>query len=130
MVSYRERILDAIRGSKVGLTTVDVAKHAGVSKTTVIKYLALLSSEGEVEFVEVGPSKLWRLKSGEKAAHNDAISQHMGKLAVESLPIVDIDLCNGDNQTIYFSFRVRPEQICSLMKRANRCICSYLTETQ
>lgn len=67
MASYKERILDVIGESEVGLTTVDVAKKANVSKTTVIKYLSVLSSEGEVEFVEVGPSKLWRTKSNHKA---------------------------------------------------------------
>ena len=43
---------------------------------------------------------------------------------VEALPMVDIDLCNGEDKTIYFSFRVKPEQICALMKRAKKCICN------
>jgi hypothetical protein len=92
LASYEERILEVIGESDVGLTTVDVAKKAGVSKTTVIKYLSVLSSEGQVEFVE-------------------------------ALPMVDIDFCNGGDNTIYFSFRVRPDQICSLIKRSKRCIC-------
>jgi hypothetical protein len=129
MVSYRERILNAIRDSKIGLTTVDVAKHAGVSKTTVIKYLSVLSMEGQVEFTEVGPSKLWRLKSMGNAADKGAIVQPIAMLEVEALPMVDIDLCNGDDKTIYFSFRVRPEQICSLMKRANKCVYNYVAES-
>ena len=62
MASYKEKILEVIGDAEVGLTTVDVAKKAGVSKTTVIKYLSVLSSEGLVEFVKVGPSKLWRNK--------------------------------------------------------------------
>ena len=60
MESYKERILKSIDESDVGLTTVDVAKKAGISKTTVIKYLSVLRSEGRVKFVEVGPAKLWR----------------------------------------------------------------------
>ena len=36
MASYKERILEVIGESEVGLTTVDVAKKARVSKTTVI----------------------------------------------------------------------------------------------
>ena len=63
MTSYKERILEVIGAAEMGLTTVDVAKKAGVSKTTVIKYLSVLSSEDQVEFVEVGPSKLWRIKN-------------------------------------------------------------------
>ena len=119
MASYKERILEVIGESEVGLTTVDVAKKAGVSKTTVIKYLSVLSSEGEVEFVEVGPSKLWMTKS--------TISKHNGDreraMNVEASPMVDIDFHNGDDDTVYFSFRVNPEQICQLMKRARKCNC-------
>ena len=44
------------------------------------------------------------------------------------MPVVDIDLCDGDDKTIYFSFKVRPEQICALMKRANKCACSLGTK--
>jgi hypothetical protein len=119
MTSYQERILEVIGESDVGLTTVDVAKKAGVSKTTVIKYLSVLSSEGQVEFVEVGPSKLWRTKNA-MAKHGEG---HVPALKVEALPVVDIDLCDGEDKTIYFSFRVNPDQICSLMKRAKKCLC-------
>ena len=122
MTSYKDRILDVIRLSDVGLTTVDVAKRADVSKTTVIKYLSVLRSEDEVEFVEVGPSKLWRIKSHiEKLP--DTQKQKETRVEVEPLPVIDIDLCDGDEKTIHFSFRVDPEQICSLMKRAKKCIC-------
>lgn len=125
MTSYKERILDVIRESEVGLTTVDVAKKAGVSKTTVIKYLSVLSSEGQVEFVEVGPSKLWRIKGAGPRRPETHEEAHMPeeRLEIEALPVVDIDFCDGDNKTIYFSFRVKPDQICSLMKRARKCIC-------
>ncbi len=119
MTAYKSRILEVIGESEVGLTTVDVAKNAGVSKTTVIKYLSVLSSEGEVEFVEVGPSKLWRIKNA-NAKH---AADSMACPEVEAMPVVDIDLCDGDDKTIYFSFRVKPEQICALMKRAKKCVC-------
>jgi len=120
MTSYKERILEVIGESNVGLTTVDVAKKAGVSKTTVIKYLSVLSSEGEVEFVEVGPSKLWRTRnSGTKYAED-----RESALRFEAMPVVDIDLCDGDDKTIYFSFRLNPDQICNLMRRAKKCVCN------
>ncbi|NMC10898.1 MAG: winged helix-turn-helix transcriptional regulator [Methanothrix sp.] len=117
MTSYRERILEVIAESDVGLTTVDVAKNAGVSKTTVIKYLSVLSSEGKVEFVEVGPSKLWRTKNtSAKCAEERAAASK-----VEVLPTVDIGFCNDEDKVMYFSFRVNSDQICAFMKRANRC---------
>jgi predicted ArsR family transcriptional regulator len=119
MASYKEKILEVIGEADVGLTTVDVAKKAGVSKTTVIKYLSVLSSEGQVEFVEVGPSKLWRNKrTGIK--HKEEGAQ---ALNVVALPMVDIDFFNGEDNTVHFSFQVDPEQICALLKRANKCMC-------
>ena len=124
MASYKEKILEVIGESEVGLTTVDVAKKAGVSKTTVIKYLSVLSSEGQVEFVEVGPSKLWRNKRmGLKHKEEGAPTSN-----VEALPVVDIHFCNGEDKTIHFSFQVDPDQICALMKRANKCMCKVIGE--
>ncbi len=124
MASYKERILEVIGESEVGLTTVDVAKKAGVSKTTVIKYLSVLSSEGQVEFVEVGPSKLWRTKS----ASLKRAEERESTMNVEAFPIMDIDFHGGEDETVCFSFRVNPEQICELMKRARKCICN-VTDT-
>jgi predicted ArsR family transcriptional regulator len=119
MASYKEKILEVIGEADVGLTTVDVAKKAGVSKTTVIKYLSVLSSEGQVEFVEVGPSKLWRNKNtGMKQREEGART-----LNVVALPMVDIDFFNGEDNTVHFSFQVDPERICALLKRANKCMC-------
>ena len=123
MESYKERIVKSIEKSDVGLTTVDVAKKAGISKTTVIKYLSVLRSEGRVEFVEVGPAKLWRTKGAAPVSEGPHVPEG-ARGEFEAMPVVDIDLCDGDDKAIYFSFKVRPEQICALMKRANKCCCS------
>lgn len=123
MESYKERILKSIEESDVGLTTVDVAKKAGISKTTVIKYLSVLRSEGRVVFVEVGPAKLWRTRSAAAVSEGPHVPEEPGG-KFEAMPVVDIDLCDGEDKTIYFSFNVRPDQICALMKRANKCCCS------
>lgn len=129
MASYKEKIVEVISGSEVGLTTVDVAKKASVSKTTVIKYLSVLRSEGQVEFVEVGPSKLWRIKGslGKPSEPEERLPET--RLEIEALPVVDVDLCNGDDKTIYFSFRMKPEQVCDLMKRARKCVCKMAEDT-
>ncbi len=124
MGSYKERILEVIGESEVGLTTVDVAKKAGVSKTTVIKYLSVLSSEGEVEFVEIGPSKLWRTKSACLRRAEERAEDRESTMNLEAFPMMDIDFHSGEDKTVYFSFRVNPDQICALMKRAKKCICN------
>jgi hypothetical protein len=125
MESYKERILKSIEDSDVGLTTVDVAKRAGISKTTVIKYLSVLRSEGLVEFAEVGPAKLWRMgRMGSATEVSEAThAQIEPKGEFEAMPVVYMDLCDGDDKTIYFSFKISPDQICALMKRSNKCAC-------
>jgi DNA-binding IscR family transcriptional regulator len=122
MDSYKERILKSIDDSEMGLTTVDVAKKAGISKTTVIKYLSVLRSEGVVEFAEVGPAKLWRLKKPANNAESIHVHEEV-RDKFDAMPVVDIDFCDGDDKTFYFSFKVRPDQICALMKQAKKCIC-------
>ena len=121
MPSYKEKILEVIGESEVGLTTVDVAKKAGVSKTTVIKYLSVLSSEGSVEFVEVGPSKLWRERRA-AARHGVEREKTAQPPRAEEPPAFDIDFGHGEDSRIVFTFRVDPERICSLMKRFHRCM--------
>lgn len=124
MASYEERILQAIEDSEVGLTTVDVAKVAGVSKTTAIKYLSVLKSEGKCEFVEVGPSKLWRrrklpgdhseagegLKSLEAALRRGRAAEAPVNLSIIArLEEISEDL------TVSLSFKVRPEKVEALI---------------
>ena len=57
---YERRILQVLDQNKEGLTTTSVAEKAGISKTTALKYLASLRSAGTIDYIEVGPSKLWR----------------------------------------------------------------------
>ncbi|MCR3884241.1 FaeA/PapI family transcriptional regulator [Methanotrichaceae archaeon M04Ac] len=134
MASYEDRILKAIRESEVGLTTVDVAKQAGVSKTTAIKYLSVLKSEGKCKFVEVGPSKLWRVAeadeaavSGEDQEPSELFEARPGR--EEEIP-PDISTLNlsivaeleeiSDDVTISMSFKVKPEKVGAIMKLLKR----------
>lgn len=82
----------------MGLTTVDVAKKARVSKTTVIKYLSMLSSEGEVEFVR------WDLQSSGGRRNTSARhgERKEGAMNAEASPMMDIDFHNGEDETILF----------------------------
>ena len=129
MPSYEERILSVIEESKVGLTTVDVARKAKVSKTTAIKYLSVLKSEGKCEFVEVGPSKLWRVKKTdtEKAAgtfrEETAGTQeevHFGDTALPLSVIAQLEDIS-DDLVISMSFRVKPENADTFIKLIKKC---------
>lgn len=132
MASYKERIMKAIEDSDGGLTTVDVAKKAGVSKTTVIKYLSVLKSEGRCEFVEVGPSKLWKSRASQaetEEAHmnvnvNTPVPEGLDMEAVQ-LQLMGMDNChyNCNDQTIALSFKIKPDEICAIMRKAKRCVC-------
>lgn len=66
MSRYEKRIESVLREHKDGLTTVDVARKADISKTTAIKYLAAFRMAGKANFMEVGPAKLWRLVEKEE----------------------------------------------------------------
>lgn len=62
MTSYYERrILEVLEENKDGLTTIGVAEKANISKTTALKYLASLKAAGKIDYIEVGPAKLWRI---------------------------------------------------------------------
>jgi len=81
LTSYYERkILQVLKEHSEGLTTVDVARKADISKTTAIKYLASLRAEGKVDFVVVGPSKLWRLKPTESPKRKPVPTSRTKKL--------------------------------------------------
>ncbi len=132
MASYEERILKVIEDSEVGLTTVDVAKKAGVSKTTAIKYLSVLKSEGKCEFAEVGPSKLWRVvePEGEEARAKAEISfagsgsKVDGDCKVIVVPLSVIGQLEeiSEDVIISMSFRVKPDKVDNLAELMKKCI--------
>jgi predicted ArsR family transcriptional regulator len=134
MASYEERILKAIEDSEVGLTTVDVAKQAGVSKTTAIKYLSVLKSEGKCEFVEVGPSKLWRANVlGEVAITPEnakcledfkAALKERGGVDAPSMKLSVVAQLEeiSEDVTISMSFKVKPEKVGTFMNLMKKCV--------
>lgn len=107
-MSYKERILKAIQDSKDGLTTVEVARQAGVSKTTVIKYLSVLRSEGKCEYVEVGPSKLWRAVTPKK---------EICKRDIEPCEVESVSVKPDDSGMVSISFRIRVDQLSALLRQ-------------
>jgi len=58
---YEKKILDVLEKNKDGLTTIGIAERANISKTTALKYLASLRAAGKINYMEVGPAKLWKI---------------------------------------------------------------------
>lgn len=76
MLSYYERrILEVLEESRDGLTTIGIAEKANISKTTALKYLASLKSAGKIDYIEVGPAKLWRLVNSRRKGGRVSISK-------------------------------------------------------
>ncbi|HII06550.1 MAG TPA: winged helix-turn-helix transcriptional regulator [Methanotrichaceae archaeon] len=134
MASYEERILKAIEDSEVGLTTVDVAKQAGVSKTTAIKYLSVLKSEGKCQFVEIGPSKLWRISEPKEVAETaenvecmedfEAALKRGGAVTTSSLKLSLVAQLEeiSDDVVISMSFKVKPEKVGTFINLMKKCV--------
>ncbi|HIH43792.1 MAG TPA: response regulator [Candidatus Methanoperedenaceae archaeon] len=59
MRSYEDVIITTLSSSRGGFTTNRLAKTTGISRTTIIKYLSVLKERKIVDFVNIGPSKLW-----------------------------------------------------------------------
>ena len=106
MSSYYERkILNVLKKHKDGLTTVNVARKADISKTTAIKYLAALRAKEKVDYVEVGPSKLWRIKEKPIAKKRASTSKtrRLKVLLEEFKEITEVDgsaIVDSDGLTI------------------------------
>ncbi len=77
---YEKRILQVLGKNKEGLTTVNVAEKADISKTTALKYLASLRTESRIDFMEVGPAKLWRLKKIERPKDKQETTSRIEKI--------------------------------------------------
>ena len=62
---WREKeLLEAIKKGK--MTTTEIVDRVNMSKVTALKYLEGLKSNGLVDYEEIGPAKVWFLKTGEK----------------------------------------------------------------
>ena len=62
---WREKeLLEAIKKGK--MTTTEIVDRVNMSKVTALKYLEGLKANGLVDYEEIGPAKVWFLKTGEK----------------------------------------------------------------
>ena len=102
MSRYEKRIESVLREHRDGLTTMDVARKADISKTTAIKYLAAFRMAGRADFMEVGPAKLWRLIAEEakpsimRTKQLDAILREF----TQNAELVGSAIVDGDGLTL------------------------------
>ncbi len=62
---WREKeLLDAVQAGK--LTTSEIVARVNMSKVTALKYLDCLKEKNMVDCEEIGPAKIWFLKTSEK----------------------------------------------------------------
>jgi len=122
---YEKKILQVLDQNKEGLTTLNVAEKANISKTTALKYLASLRSAGTINYIEVGPSKLWRHNKpkSEKqkrppASRTEKIRSELKEfkqiLGLEGSAIVDYD---GLTISAELPSNVDPEKIGAIISR-------------
>jgi len=122
---YEKRILQVLDQNKDGLTTVNVAEKAGISKTTALKYLASLRSAGTIDYIEVGPSKLWRRNppkptEGKRGSTSrtekieSMLKEFKQSVGLEGSAVVDND---GDTISADLPGNIDPEKLGMLVSR-------------
>lgn len=69
IMHWREKeLLNVVKKGK--FTTSEIVGRVNMSKVTALKYLDGLKENGMVDYEEIGPSKLWFLKTQEKQNEN------------------------------------------------------------
>jgi len=122
---YEKKILEVLEKYKDGLTTVGIAEKANISKTTALKYLASLRTAGKINYIEVGPAKLWRLTGlQEMRSRNVPKSKEMKvRLILEEFKeiagLLGSAVVDSDGLTISadLPWNRKPEKIGSLISR-------------
>ena len=122
---YEKKILEVLEENKDGLTTVGIAEKANISKTTALKYLASLRAAGKIDYIEVGPAKLWRLTTLQGAdrksipVNKERKVRSVLKEFKEMAGLLGSAVMDNDGLTISadLPWNERPEKIGSLISR-------------
>ena len=60
----RERLINALNQSKVGLTGMEVAERLRINRVTMAKYLKVFAAEGIIKQKNIGNVNLWFVEKG------------------------------------------------------------------
>ncbi|MCD6088627.1 roadblock/LC7 domain-containing protein [Candidatus Bathyarchaeota archaeon] len=122
---YEKKILKVLEESKDGLTTVSIAEKANISKTTALKYLASLKAAGKIDYIEVGPAKLWRVTPTQEIGLKRASTSKKRKVRLileefkEIAGLLGSAVVDNDGLTIFadLPWSKKPERIGSIISR-------------
>ena len=122
---YEKKILKVLEESKDGLTTVSIAEKANISKTTALKYLASLKAAGKIDYIEVGPAKLWRVTPTQEIGLKRASTSKKRKVRLileefkEIAGLLGLAVVDNDGLTIFadLPWSKKPERIGSIISR-------------
>ena len=122
---YEKRILKVLEESRDGLTTVSIAEKANISKTTALKYLASLKAAGKIDYIEVGPAKLWRVTPAQEIDLGRASTSKKRKVRLilkefkEIAGLLGSAVVDNDGLTIFadLPWSKKPERIGAMISR-------------
>ena len=122
---YEKKILKVLEESRDGLTTVSIAEKANISKTTALKYLASLKAAGKIDYIEVGPAKLWRVTPTQEIGLKRASTSKKRKVRLileefkEIAGLLGSAVVDNDGLTIFadLPWSKKPERIGSIISR-------------
>ncbi len=60
----KQKLVDVLRGSKTGLSGVEIAEKIGVNRITMTKYLNVFAAEGMLREKKIGNVNLWFIEEG------------------------------------------------------------------
>lgn len=60
----KQKLVEVLRGSKTGLSGVEIAEKVGVNRITMTKYLSVFAAEGIIREKKIGNVNLWFIEEG------------------------------------------------------------------
>jgi predicted hydrocarbon binding protein/DNA-binding transcriptional regulator YhcF (GntR family) len=61
--NIKSEIIDLLKHSNHGTSTIEIAKKIGVNRLTVSKYLSILKEKGIINYKRIGMAKSWYIKN-------------------------------------------------------------------
>ncbi|MFH1789078.1 MAG: hypothetical protein ABH834_06835 [Candidatus Altiarchaeota archaeon] len=58
---HQDNIIEFLQKTTMGASSTEIAKAAGISRPTLIKYLGIMKVQGIVDYKKIGMAKLWYL---------------------------------------------------------------------